>query len=413
MSLKITVIAMAAGLSAAGLASPVAAQTSAPAQAPVPARKISVSKEALKAIKEYQDAVNAKDVVNMPAKLAAAQAVAKSADDHYVIGQLRLQAAAASKDDAQIASAIEALFATNSADPHQVAPLYLNLARIQYNAKQFDKAAASFEKVLAQNPNHTDAMVELAETRFSQGRAADAVNLIQKGIATKLAAGQKPDESWYKRGLRIAFNAQLPAAMEISRQWITAYPSATSWRDGLLVYRRLGKPDGAANLDVLRLQRAVDALEGSGDYELYAYEAVEGRAPSEAKTVLEEAIAAKKIDANAAIFREVLPIVRKAAAGEQQGLAERQASAEAAPKAAAAMAVANASFGLGQYDKAAQLYRMALTKPGADADLINLRLGIALARKGDKAGATEALKAVTGARSELAKYWLIYVSSQA
>ena len=42
-------------------------------------------------------------------------------------------------------------------------------------------------------------------------------------------------------------------------------------------------------------------------------------------------------------------------------------------------------------------------------DLANLHLGMALARSGDKAGATAALNAVTGPRADIAKYWLLYV----
>ena len=38
---------------------------------------------------------------------------------------------------------------------------------------------------------------------------------------------------------------------------------------------------------------------------------------------------------------------------------------------------------------------------------------MALARAGDKAGATAALSAVTGARAEVAKYWLAYLSTAA
>ena len=38
---------------------------------------------------------------------------------------------------------------------------------------------------------------------------------------------------------------------------------------------------------------------------------------------------------------------------------------------------------------------------------------MALARSGDKAGATAALNAVTGARAEIAKYWLTYLSTAA
>ena len=79
----------------------------------------------------------------------------------------------------------------------------------------------------------------------------------------------------------------------------------------------------------------------------------------------------------------------------------------------AAVAAGDLLYGYGQYAKAAELYRAALSKSGADANLINLHLGMALARSGDKAGATAALNAVTGPRVEIAKYWLTYLSTAA
>jgi len=48
-------------------------------------RKMDISKKARPAIIELQNAVTANDTANIPAKLAAAQAVAESADDKYVI----------------------------------------------------------------------------------------------------------------------------------------------------------------------------------------------------------------------------------------------------------------------------------------------------------------------------------------
>jgi hypothetical protein len=41
-----------------------------------------------------------------------------------------------------------------------------------------------------------------------------------------------------------------------------------------------------------------------------------------------------------------------------------------------------------------------------------LHLGMALARQGDKAGATATLNAAGGSAAELAKFWLSYVSSR-
>ena len=70
-------------------------------------------------------------------------------------------------------------------------------------------------------------------------------------------------------------------------------------------------------------------------------------------------------------------------------------------------------YGMGNYSKAAEIYRQVLAKPDADKELANLHLGFALARAGDKAGATAALNAVTGPRSDIAKYWLVYVQQHA
>src|SRR4051812_30420654 len=94
----ITTTALA--LVAAVAAAPAAAQTNA-AQAQQPAQqKVTPSKKALKAIQELNDAVTKNDFAGVPAKVAAAQAVASTKEDRYLIGQLQLKAALAAKDNA-------------------------------------------------------------------------------------------------------------------------------------------------------------------------------------------------------------------------------------------------------------------------------------------------------------------------
>ena len=77
------------------------------------------------------------------------------------------------------------------------------------------------------------------------------------------------------------------------------------------------------------------------------------------------------------------------------------------------MVIADAYYGYGDYAQAAELYRGALGKAGVDKDLANLRLGMTLARSGDKAGATAALNAAGGAQAEVAKLWLTYLATKA
>jgi predicted Zn-dependent protease len=275
------------------------------------------------------------------------------------------------------------------------------------------QAAAAFERALAVNPNNAEALALLGETRNSQGRANEAVGLFQRALKAKSAGGQKADENWYKRAIAIAYQAQLPSAMELSRQWVAAYPSPASWRDALRIYRRLGQPDQSAILDMLRLSRATGALDGDADFHSYAFLASEGSSPGEARAVIDEAIAAGKIDPNKKLFKEIIPILKANRELLREGLPAVEKNALADPAARLAMRVGEAYYGYGDYAKAAELYRAALSKSGADTSLLNLRLGMALARAGDKAGATAALNAVTGPRAELAKFWLLYLNNRA
>ena len=207
------------------------------------------SGKAVKAIVDLQKAVNASDTANIPAKLAAAQAAASTKDDHYIIGQLQLKAAVTANDDAATMSAIDAISSSGFANPVNVAELYVALGSKLYNAKKFDGAASAFERASTLDPSNSQALINLAESRFSQGRKPDAVALFQRVIQARTAAGQKPEEALYKRALGIAYEQQMPVATDIAKQWIAAYPSPISWRNGLALYQNLSKPDVEGTLD--------------------------------------------------------------------------------------------------------------------------------------------------------------------
>ncbi|HEX6740226.1 MAG TPA: hypothetical protein VF079_00325, partial [Sphingomicrobium sp.] len=98
---------------------------------------------ALKAIVDLQNAVNANDYASVPAKVAAAQKVAKTKEDRYIIGQLHLKAAIAAKDNAGMAAAIDTVAGSGYVDAAKSAALYQSLGASLYNAQQFDQAAAA------------------------------------------------------------------------------------------------------------------------------------------------------------------------------------------------------------------------------------------------------------------------------
>lgn len=405
--MKFTTIS-AFALAAAVSAVPAAAQKPAPAQA-AEAPKIKISEKASPAIIALQTAVNANDVANIPAKLAAAKAVAKSKDELFVVGQLQMKAALAAKDNAGTAAAVEAIAASGYLEPQKVADLYSALGVSFYNAKQYDLAANAFEHSSSLSPNNPAPLKLLAETRNAQGRAADAVAAMTRVFQLSSASGQKPEEDLYKRAVSIAYGANSPSAVELSRQWAAAYPSPQSWRNSISIYRNLNHPDVEGTLDLLRLMQATGALTSGSDYSLFASAAAEQGNYNEAQAVIDAGIAAKLIDPTSPQYRDVVNGVKSKAKATAGDLA---VASKTAANGTALLRIGDRYYAMGQYDKAVELYHMAMGKPGVDPAVANLHIGMALARSGDKAGATAALNAVTGPRADIAKYWLTYVQQK-
>lgn len=362
---------------------------------------VHLSTKAGPAITELQKAVNAKDNASIPAKLAAAKAVASTKDDHYMIARLELQYAAAADDSAAAAEAIDALAQSGMMQPSEIAGLYSALGGTYLKAKQYDQAVAAFQRQLALDPQNIDSLVMIAQSRAAQGKPADALSALQRAIQVSSAAGQKPEESLYQRSVAIAYEGKLPNAPELARAWLTAYPSATSWHDAIAIYRVSAQPDAGGTLDLLRLMRATGALSRPEDFATYVATANDLNNFAEAQAVLAEALAANKIEPTS-------PLVGEVKAKPLPTASDLAAAARSAQSGRALIGIGDRYYGLGDYGKAAETYRQAKIK-GGDANLANLHLGMALARAGDKSGATTALNAVAGGDAGIARLWLLYV----
>jgi tetratricopeptide (TPR) repeat protein len=367
---------------------------------------LKISKEALKAIADLQKTVLANDFANVPAKVQAALAVAKTNEDRYAIAQLQLKAAVTAKDDNASLAAINAMAATNFLPANQMAELYSSVGVNFYNAKRFDDSAAAFEKAASLAPNDPKPYEYLSDVRLSQGRTADATAALQRAMQLNQAAGRKPDETLLKRAISLAYDAKSPSAITLGKQWVAAYPSPTSWRNALAIYRNMSHPDVEGTLDVLRLIDATGALSQPADYELYATSAADQGNFVEGLAVLNRGIAAKHIDAATPKFRDILAGLKAKPQATEADLAE---AAKTAPAGSTLIRIGDRYYALGNYAKAAETDRAALAKPGTDKDMANLHLGMALARAGDKAGAAAAVNQVGGPLTEIAKFWLIYV----
>ena len=383
-------------------------QTETTAATSTSGRKLDISKAAQKALVDLQTAVNANDTATIPAKLAAAQAVAKNADEKFFVASNQTRAALKANDLVAIRAGVDALQASGAAETPDLVARYTDLGRRYKEAKQVDEAVVVLDKAMVLNPNNVATLVNLASIRDAQGQKAEAVALMQKSFIASKASGQKVDEGNYKFAAGLAYDQRLPVANDLARQWVAAYPSPTSWRDTLRIYRDLNKPAQSQLIDLLRLGRAANALSGESDYFALGSALVNAGKLAEAKSLLAEAKTAPKVDSTKRAFTD---LTARVTAAPTRGAVDASAKAALAGSNGKAMIDAgDALYGHGAYAEAVPLYRAALTK-GGDAGLANLHLGMALARSGDKAGATVALNAVTGANADVARYWLLWLGT--
>lgn len=249
----------------------------------------------------------------------------------------------------------------------------------------------------------------VAEALIGAGQKAEAAAVLQRLIQASAASGQKPAENVYKRAVVIAYDAKAPAAINLAQQWVAAYPTQSSWSDAIAIYRNLNMGDAEATLDLLRLKQAMGTLTAK-DYNDLAGAATDQLIFTEAQKVTDAGIAAKMIDPASASGRDLVSVLRVKAKPTAADLGEAM---KIAANAKALMRIGDNYAALGEYSQAVAAYKLAMGKPDGDAGLANLHIGMALARSGDKAGATAALKAVTGPQAALAQYWLIYVAQKA
>ena len=321
---------------------------------------------------------------------------------------MQVKAAVDANNLTAVPAGIEAQLASGSIPATRVATLYEALGQSFYRADNHAGAASAFERAIALDPSRSDAVILLAEVRTKQNRVADALPLYRKAIAMETTAGRVANSKWYGRALTVAHNAKNPLAYGLTRDWVAAYPSAANWRDAVRIYANVSGASDDVMIDLYRLQRLTKSLAGESDHARYAQALITKGFAGEAKAMLDESFATKAADPTRASLKSYHALATSRAAGDRASLDGQAKAALASPAAKPAMVLGEAYFGYGDYAKAAAMFSAAQGKSGVDAELANLRLGMALAASGDKPGAAAALARVTGPRAEVARYWETY-----
>lgn len=423
-ALSIALVAMSAGVFMPSAAT--AAKKEAKAAEAV---KLSPSKEFVPGAQEVQKLLAASDFAGAKAKLPEVEAKASKPDDQYFVGNFTLNVGIGLKDEALQRSGIEKMLASGVAPAADVGKFELVAGQLALNAKDYTSARDHLAKAAAANYGGASTQVYLAESYFGEatgnvtgnqfspaGKALVQQGLpyLRKAIEAEQAEGKTPDASWYTRGLKMAALASDPSQGEWFKLALTHVGSPENWRIALRSVQDANHGmTRDESLDLLRLMASSKSLGNAFSYNEYAESAWKAGLPGEVKAVIDSGRSSGEIQQSD--LGELYRLANDAITKDKASLPASEKSASAAATGKPAASTANAFLGYGDYAKAVALYRIALQKGGVDANEVNTRLGIALARSGDKAGALEAFGKVNGAgvRKQIADLWTVWLNAPA
>jgi len=349
------------------------------------------------------------------AKIQAAESVSKEADEKYIANSLRLNLGQATKDSKLQYDGVVGMIESGAAAPADAPKLNFAAGQLAYQASNFEAAKRYISEAIRLGVDDVNARLLVAEANFKTNTTAEGLVALRAAIDAETAAGRKAPIEWYGRGAGMAYRAKLNAeTAQWTRLQVSAYPTPENWRSALVIYRDGSKLDNQALLDLFRLMHDTKALAGERDFFEYASLATLVALPGEAQSVIEEGFASGAVNKTSrAVTERLVDAKARIPADKASVNTDEKRSATAADGRLAAN-TGSAFLAYGDYAKAIDLFRLAQKKGGIDADTVQMRLGIALARLGQKDAARDAFKAVTGAeRKEIANFWLLWLDQKA
>lgn len=331
--------------------------------------RLAVSPEEMRALSNLGQLARRGQSVPQDRALAEARRVANSRDARYALALYELEIGRRRGDDAMRAQALDALIASQFTGRDRLPGHLAARGQIAYRAGDFDTAGRLWARLAELTPSDPDVFANLAQVRLAQRDAPGAMDLLTRAIAAREAFGQAASEGWYRQRLSIAQQGNLVApGIDAARALVSAYPTPANWRAALVVYRQLAAPEGAFEIDFLRLMRHVGALARAAEYQRMAQLLRQSGEPREAKAVLDEGITRGLLDAGTSPTREIIAEVDRAVAKVRSGSAARS---ELPNKADAQVRLGMSQLLAGQRAEAEAAFRSAAGDPagGRYADL--------------------------------------------
>lgn len=382
--------------------------------------KLKLSKGFLAAAQPAQNAVNA-----LAAGDAAGEAAAKSAvdqaiaaatgpDDNFMAGTLLLSLGSKAGKAEYQRTGLQMMLDSGKADPATLPQLHAAAGQLAYQAKDYSNAERYLQAAIDGGNSDPTLQVLLGETYISNNQVARGMEMVKGAISASKASGQPAPESWYRRGLASAFKANaINDAADFGAMLIRDHPTSANVGVAATIVRELGNFGSQDTLDLMRLMGRTKSFAETRDYVEYIQASDPRRLPGETLEVIEAGLASGKLRAADTFVSDAKAQAQGRLAADKASLAGYEADARK-PNANenTISGAADALLSYGMAARAEELYRVALGKPGVDANRVLTRMGIAQVDQGKFAEAQATLAQVNGPRQPIAKLWGAYAASK-
>lgn len=337
--------------------------------------------------------------------------VATNIDDKFLSGQLLLSLGTMAIDLSMQRRGIQQQLDSGKI-PAVDKPKYLMvLGNLSMDLKDFVGARAAFQAASDAGAAPSEALINLADAYIKDNQTAAGLKVLQTAV---VQSGAAAPEGWMRYGIATAYRGKLPnEAALFANQLVGLYPTKENWSLAIAVVRDLNGYQGHDQLDLLRLMQRTGSFSEERDYVEYVQAATKRGMPGEALKIIDAGVTSGLLKPN---DQFVIDAKREAAGrvGADRASLPAQERDALGPK-GTAVSITAAADTLLSYDmpaKAEELYKLALTKPGADTARVYLRLGIAQADQGKHAEAQASLAKVTDARAPIAQLWSAYAKAK-
>ncbi|MEM1195082.1 MAG: hypothetical protein AAGH57_03170 [Pseudomonadota bacterium] len=375
------------------------------------------SKEFVAAYTPVDEALQAggADVAALRPQIDAMIAASTTPDEQIASGGLVYNAGVTASDRALQLQGMEIMLASGKVPFERIGQYNFIAYQISNALNDFPKARRYLQGAIdanftTQSIGASDLQIAMAESYFAAEDYNSGLDYLDKAIAARKNQGLTVDETWYRRGITIAYNNEIvPQVYDFALAWVAAFPSPENWRDAINLARNLNEFGQQEMLDLFRLGRKVEALTDKQDYIMYVESADARRLPKEVKEVIEQAYERGAVSPDDIYIADSLTTANNRIETDRADLPElEQAAAAADAGLRTVVAAGNTFLSYGDFAKAEIFFQKALSMPGVETAEVLTRLGIAQVGLEKHEEAQRTFAQIQGARSTIAALWSGY-----